>query len=63
MYDGSTSTIERAIELAKSGTCSSIDDIRTQLRAERYSGVMPTVAGISVQTQLKKLRKQAREGA
>lgn len=59
-YDGAMSTrplstIERAIELAKSGACHSVADIRYQLTAERYENVYGHTAGDSIQKQLRAL--------
>ena len=33
------STVERAFELARSGVCQSVSDIRRQLKAEGYSNI------------------------
>lgn len=35
--DGSKSTLERAFELAKSGECKGLDELRKKLKAEGYS--------------------------
>lgn len=50
--DGSQSTIERALELARNGRCSSIDDVRRQLRQERFPGVDEATSGMSIKAQL-----------
>ncbi|WP_198354396.1 hypothetical protein [Sphingomonas sp. MA1305] len=49
------SIIERAIELAKSGACHSLADIRHQLAAERYENVHGHTTGASIQKQLRDL--------
>jgi hypothetical protein len=56
-------TIERAIELAKSGRCASIDDIRRVLKAERYEAVDANLSGHFTKRQLVGLMTQARSGA
>jgi hypothetical protein len=51
-----TGTVERAFQLAPESR--SIDEIRIKLRAEGYSSVDEHLAGLAIQTQLKrKLRK------
>jgi hypothetical protein len=45
--------IERAFQLAESGECPSIDDIRAQLSQEDYSAVHDHLAGGVIQKQLK----------
>lgn len=49
------SVIERAFELARSGGCQTMGDIRFQLRRERYPAaeVEPHLAGRLIQKQLK----------
>ena len=54
------SIIERAFELARTGQCGSIDDIRKRLKAEQYSQVDAHLSGISVRRQLLDLCRQAR---
>ena len=50
-----TGIIERAFELARSGSCQSVNDIRAQLRAEGYSSIAEHFAGTSIQRQLRAL--------
>lgn len=50
---GTTSTIERAFELARNGVCHSVADIRTQLTTEGFDGVHGHLTGSSIQRQLK----------
>lgn len=49
----SGSTVERACELAKSGRCSSVSDIRTRLKQERWESVDAHLAGPSFARQLR----------
>ena len=56
------SIIERAFELARTGQCGSIDDIRKRLKAEQYSQVDAHLAGAAVRRQLLDLCKEARAG-
>jgi len=54
--------LERAFELARSGDCNSIDDIRRRLKAEQYSQVDAHLSGATVRRQLLGLCKEARGG-
>ena len=45
--------LERAFDLARSGTCSGVEDIRKQLRKEGYSVL--TLEGPSLLRQLREL--------
>jgi len=54
------STVERAYELAKSGECSGIAQIRERLRAEGYSRADSQISGQTFRSQLKKLCEAAR---
>jgi hypothetical protein len=49
---GELSTIERAIQLARTSSCTSIDDIRKSLRREGYSGIDEHLAGSSIKKTL-----------
>lgn len=53
-------TIERAYELAKSGECATISDIKARLKAERYHDVDGQLYGRSILTALRKLCDAAR---
>ena len=53
-------TLERAFELARTGECTSVDDIRKRLKAEQYSQVDAHLAGASVRRQLLDLCREAR---
>jgi len=52
MTDPRVTTIERAFQLAKAGTCGSISDIRNQLSAEGYDGIHGHLDGMSIKRQL-----------
>ena len=53
------STVERAFELARSGDCRTLDDIRRRLNAERYEAVSSHLAGSSLARQLRDAMKTA----
>jgi hypothetical protein len=53
-------TLERAFELAQSGDCATIDDIRRRLKTESYAQVDAHLAGATVRRQLLDLCKAAR---
>jgi hypothetical protein len=48
-------TIERAYELARSGACRTVGDIKTRLQAEGYEGVKDRLYGASLTAALRKL--------
>lgn len=53
MSEGSEiSTIERAFQLARAGTCHSINDIRERLLREGYANVLSHMSGMSIKKQL-----------
>jgi hypothetical protein len=52
--------LERAFELAQSGECGTIDDIRRKLKAESFAQVDAHLAGATVRRQLLDLCKAAR---
>ena len=45
-------TVERAFELARNGSCRSMDDIRRRLKSERFDGVEGHLAGGGIKRQL-----------
>ncbi len=57
--DPSVSAVERAFQLAKSGRCSALQDIRYCLKTEGYSGAQ--VTGMTLLKQLRMLMKVARD--
>lgn len=46
-------TVERAFDLAETGTCITVNDIRTQLKREQHESVDAHLAGQSIQKQLR----------
>ena len=52
--------LERAFELARTGECGSIDDIRRRLKTERYSQVDAHLSGATLRRQLLDLCREAR---
>jgi hypothetical protein len=56
----STTTLERAFVLARSGTCAGVDQIRMRLRTERFDQVDAHLAGQSIGRQLRGLCEAAR---
>ena len=57
--DEKPTTLERAFQLAKSGTCVSVPDLRKQLKAEGYS--INQVTGPTLNKQLVALIQSARQ--
>ena len=58
--NGRPTTLQRAFELARSGVCHGMADIREKLKAERFMDVDQQLFGRSLQQQLKKLCDEAR---
>jgi hypothetical protein len=56
--DHSVTALERAFQVAKSGKCSSIADLKKQLRAEGYP--IAQITGRTLVRQLEALIKMAR---
>ncbi len=52
-------TLERAFQLANSGTCANVDEIRRRLKTEGYSDGQMHTKGPSIRTQLKRLCEEA----
>jgi hypothetical protein len=48
-------TLERAYELARSGSCRTVGDIKGRLQAEGYEGVKDRLYGASLTAALRKL--------
>jgi hypothetical protein len=53
-------TLERAFDLARSGACQSVQDIRLALKRERFDNVEAHLAGPSLARQLRALCEAAR---
>lgn len=47
-----SSTVERALELARSGNCKNMTELRNQLRHERYDDVAEHLSGSLMRKQL-----------
>jgi len=58
MTDHRPTELERAFQLAKSGSCGSMRDIRNQLRSEDYS--IAQITGRSLAKQLQALMAEVR---
>ena len=52
-------TIERAYQIAKSGECIGVEDIRRRLKDEHYEGVDAHLAGAQIKRDLMGLMKSA----
>jgi len=52
-------TIERAFELARSGQCRTLPELKQRLRAERLEAVDSHLAGRSIKAQLNALMSRA----
>jgi len=46
-------TVERAFDLAETGSCETVNDIRSQLKREQHESVDAHLAGSSIQKQLR----------
>lgn len=57
--DRRLSTVERAYELARSGRCHSVDEIRTTLIREGYEAVQAHLTGPSIKKDLAALCRAA----
>jgi hypothetical protein len=55
VMDADKGTVERAFELARDGSCQSVEDIRRSLANEGYEGVRAHLAGAAISRQLKDL--------
>jgi hypothetical protein len=55
MHMAGSNTIERAYQLAKSGECASLGDIRRRLSAEGCEQVTQHLSGRSIQQALRQL--------
>jgi hypothetical protein len=52
--------LERAFELARSGECAGVQDIKARLKAEHFTGIDDQLYGPSLVRQLKQLCDAAR---
>ena len=53
-------TVERAFELARSGDCATLSDIRARLIREHYTAVSEHLTGPSLRRDLTRLCREAR---
>jgi hypothetical protein len=53
-------TVERAYELARSGSCATVEQIRMQLSRERHESVQQHLSGPTIRRELSRLCKAAR---
>ena len=58
VYDGRLTALERAFELAKSGHCSSIEEILQCLKLEGYP--LASMEGFALRDQLRAIIREAR---
>ncbi|WP_106640153.1 hypothetical protein [Allosphingosinicella vermicomposti] len=56
----SPTTLERAFELARSGECANVAEIRARLKRERHDQVEAHLTGLSINRQLRALCEEAR---
>lgn len=57
------STIERAFELARSGSCHNVQEIALRLKREQHDAVEAHLAGQSIRRELRRLCQEARAGS
>jgi hypothetical protein len=53
-------TLQRAYEIARSGECTSLDELVQQLKTEQFEGVDVHIASASVRRELRQLSQSAR---
>ena len=53
-------TLERAFDLARSGTCAGVPEIRLALKRERFDQVEAHLSGPSIVRQLRSLCEESR---
>ena len=58
---GRLTTLERAYELARSGECSSVSEVKSRLKAERFTDIAGHLYGPSVMGDLRRLCRAARD--
>ena len=51
--------IERAFQLARSGECRTLDELKGRLRREQHGSVDQHLGGMAIKAQLKKLMADA----
>jgi hypothetical protein len=60
---GRLTALERAFELARSGTCAGVAEIRSQLKSEGFMAAERAIHGPSLTKQLRALCEAARDDA
>jgi hypothetical protein len=58
--NGIPTTLQRAYEIARSGECTSLDELVQQLKTEQFQGVDVHMASVSVRRELRQLSQSAR---
>jgi hypothetical protein len=53
-------TLQRAYEIARSGECTSLDELVQQLKTEQFEGVDAHIASASVRRDLRQISQSAR---
>lgn len=53
-------TVERAFDLAETGPCDTVNEIRSQLKREQHESVDAHLAGSSIQKQLRERLERKR---
>ncbi len=56
-------TLERAYELARSGECATVSDIRERLKREHFDSVAGQISGRSLTEDLRRLCRQSMAAA
>ncbi len=58
-----SSVIERAYELARSGRCHNVAEVSSRLKQERYESVEAHLAGPSIRRELRRICSEASKSA
>lgn len=56
-------TVERAFQLARSGRCRTVDEIRAELRREGHDSVEGHLAGLAIRGDLRRLCAEAADAS
>ena len=59
MMNSRPTTLERAYELARSGECATVSDIRDRLKRERFESIAGQVSGRTLTEELRRLCREA----
>lgn len=52
-------TLERAYQLARSGECATVSDIRDRLKRERFESIAGQISGRTLTEELRRLCREA----